>query len=170
MERRLFSSAINIGIKERVFMKCLVAGGAGFIGSHLNDALINEGHRVVCIDNLFIGKMENITHLLDNPDFLFHNTDLADLDSLNKIFEDEKGNSLIGLAEIIVSKHRNGKTGDLRLRFKNEFAKFVNIDEDMPVREYTSNISSREEFTPEPISPAYDDFISDNGSDKSIPF
>lgn len=43
-----------------------------------------------------------------------------------KILEDEKGNSLVGLAEIIIAKHRNGATGDVRLRFKNEFARFEN--------------------------------------------
>ena len=43
-----------------------------------------------------------------------------------KITEDERGNSLIGLAEIIIAKHRNGAVGDVRLRFKSEFAKFMN--------------------------------------------
>lgn len=47
-----------------------------------------------------------------------------------KIFEDDKGNSLIGLAEIIIAKHRNGATGDVLLRFKSEFARFQNIDDD----------------------------------------
>jgi len=47
-----------------------------------------------------------------------------------KILEDEKGNSLIGLAEIIIAKHRNGTTGDVLLRFKSEFARFSNIDDD----------------------------------------
>lgn len=47
-----------------------------------------------------------------------------------KILEDEKGNSLIGLAEIIIAKHRNGATGEVLLRFKNEFARFQNIDQD----------------------------------------
>lgn len=47
-----------------------------------------------------------------------------------KIFEDDKGNSLIGLAEIIIAKHRNGATGDVQLRFKNEFARFQNVEED----------------------------------------
>ncbi|MDR0824676.1 MAG: replicative DNA helicase [Prevotella sp.] len=47
-----------------------------------------------------------------------------------KIFEDDKGNSLIGLAEIIIAKHRNGATGDVMLRFKSEFARFQNIDDD----------------------------------------
>ena len=44
-------------------MKALVAGGAGFIGSHLIDALLAEGHQVVCVDNFFIWTKENIRHL-----------------------------------------------------------------------------------------------------------
>jgi len=47
-----------------------------------------------------------------------------------KILEDEKGNSLIGLAEIIIAKHRNGATGDVLLRFKSEFARFQNIEDE----------------------------------------
>ena len=47
-----------------------------------------------------------------------------------KIFEDDKGNSLIGLAEIIIAKHRNGATADVLLRFKSEFARFQNIDDE----------------------------------------
>ena len=45
---------------------------------------------------------------------------------------------MIGLAEIIIAKHRNGATGDVRLRFKSEYAKFMNIEDDMPVREFSS--------------------------------
>ena len=61
-----------------------------------------------------------------------------------KILEDEKGNSLIGLAEIIIAKHRNGATGDVQLRFKSEFARFQNVNDDYAVSggEYTSKISS----------------------------
>ena len=55
-----------------------------------------------------------------------------------KITEDERGNSLVGLAEIIIAKHRNGATGDVRLRFKSEFAKFMNIEDDIPVQEFRS--------------------------------
>lgn len=58
-----------------------------------------------------------------------------------KITEDERGNSLIGLAEIIIAKHRNGATGDVRLRFKSEFAKFMNVDEDTPVQEFSSSMN-----------------------------
>ncbi len=54
------------------------------------------------------------------------------------IFEDDEGNSLVGLAEILLSKNRNGPTGDIVLRFREEFAKFVELDE-MPVDEISSN-------------------------------
>ena len=50
-------------------MNILVTGGAGFLGSHLCDRLINEGHKVICLDNYFTGRKENINHLIDNPSF-----------------------------------------------------------------------------------------------------
>ena len=48
-----------------------------------------------------------------------------------KIYEDDRGNDLRGMAEIIIAKHRNGATGDVLLRFKGEFARFQNPDDDM---------------------------------------
>jgi len=50
-------------------MRILVTGGAGFIGSHLCERLIGEGNEVLCLDNFFTGRRENILHLLDNPRF-----------------------------------------------------------------------------------------------------
>jgi UDP-glucuronate decarboxylase len=50
-------------------MRILVTGGAGFIGSHLSDRLLAEGHHVVCLDNFFTGRRANLEHLLDHPDF-----------------------------------------------------------------------------------------------------
>ncbi|MFN2512414.1 MAG: UDP-glucuronic acid decarboxylase family protein [Pyrinomonadaceae bacterium] len=50
-------------------MRILITGGAGFIGSHMCERLVNEGHDVICLDNFFTGRRENIFHLLDNPRF-----------------------------------------------------------------------------------------------------
>ena len=71
-------------------MKVLVAGGAGFIGSNLVDALLKEGHQVVCIDNYFIGTKENIAHLAQEPRFKMYEQDLCDLEALKAVFEAEK--------------------------------------------------------------------------------
>lgn len=70
-------------------MKVLVAGGAGFIGSHLIDALLAEEDDVVCVDNFFIGTRENISHLKGNPRFKFYEHDLTDLNGVLKIFQAE---------------------------------------------------------------------------------
>jgi UDP-glucuronate decarboxylase len=50
-------------------MRILITGGAGFIGSHLSDRLLSEGHQVVCLDNFFTGRRDNIEHQLDHPAF-----------------------------------------------------------------------------------------------------
>jgi UDP-glucose 4-epimerase len=65
-------------------MKVLVTGGAGFIGSHLVDALIQQGHRVVVVDNLSTGRLENI-----NPAAMFYKVDICSPE-LEKIFEEER--------------------------------------------------------------------------------
>lgn len=58
-------------------MNCLITGGAGFIGSHLSDALIAKGHRVIIIDNLLTGSRENIAHLIQNPHVTFLEGDVS---------------------------------------------------------------------------------------------
>jgi UDP-glucuronate decarboxylase len=59
-------------------MRILVTGGAGFLGSHLCDRLISDGHEVICLDNLFTGRKENVVHLLSNPRFEFLRHDVVD--------------------------------------------------------------------------------------------
>ncbi|MBQ7629187.1 MAG: SDR family oxidoreductase [Selenomonadaceae bacterium] len=49
--------------------RILVTGGAGFLGSHLCERLIDEGHEVICLDNFFTGNKRNVAHLLNNPNF-----------------------------------------------------------------------------------------------------
>lgn len=55
----------NYGLVKRI----LVTGGAGFLGSHLCEYLLNQGHEVICADNFFTGRRSNIAHLLNNPLF-----------------------------------------------------------------------------------------------------
>lgn len=58
-------------------MVSLVTGGAGFLGSHLCDRLLQEGHRTICIDNLITGDTANIAHLAGNKNFLFIHHDVT---------------------------------------------------------------------------------------------
>lgn len=58
--------------------RILVTGGAGFLGSHLIDRLIAQGHDVICLDNFFTGAKENIRHLLGHPNFELMRWDVTD--------------------------------------------------------------------------------------------
>jgi len=85
-------------------MKVLVTGGAGFIGSHLADLLIEAGHKVVVIDNLSNGRLNNINHLLDNKNFKFHELDIINLDEINPIFKNvDWVFHMAGMADIVPS-------------------------------------------------------------------
>jgi dTDP-glucose 4,6-dehydratase len=66
-------------------IRSLVTGGAGFLGSHLCDRLLAEGHQVVCLDNLITGDIANISHLMGNSNFSFLNYDVT-----NYLFIDGK--------------------------------------------------------------------------------
>src|SRR5258708_40256848 len=58
-------------------MRVLVTGGAGFLGSHLCDALIARGDAVACADNMSTGRAENVSHLIGRPGFEFADADLS---------------------------------------------------------------------------------------------
>jgi UDP-glucuronate decarboxylase len=59
-------------------MRTLVTGGAGFLGSHLCERLLQDGHEVICLDNFFTGRKVNVAHLLDNPYFELMRHDVID--------------------------------------------------------------------------------------------
>lgn len=78
----------------------LVTGGAGFIGSHLADRLIDEGHSVVILDNLSTGQKENV-----NPKAVFHQADICDRNKVAEIFAAESFDAVYHLAAQIDLRH-----------------------------------------------------------------
>jgi dTDP-glucose 4,6-dehydratase len=71
-------------------MRVLVTGGAGFLGSHLCDVLVAEGHHVVCVDNLVTGRLRNLDQLRNEPRFAFHQHDICepfDFGPLDYVFD-----------------------------------------------------------------------------------
>jgi UDP-glucuronate decarboxylase len=56
-------------MKNFTSKRILISGGAGFLGSHLCERLLNSGHEVFCVDNFYTGRKANITHLMENPYF-----------------------------------------------------------------------------------------------------
>jgi len=61
-----------------VSQRILITGGAGFLGSHLCDRMIDAGNEVICLDNYFTGRRQNITHLLNHPNFELLRHDIID--------------------------------------------------------------------------------------------
>tara|TARA_B100001287_G_scaffold191398_1_gene161711 strand:- start:22669 stop:23601 length:933 start_codon:yes stop_codon:yes gene_type:complete len=69
--------------------KILITGGAGFIGSHLCDNLLKKGHKVICVDNLHTGSKNNISKLIECPNFQFLHHDITkplNIDNLDEIY------------------------------------------------------------------------------------
>ena len=68
-------------------MKTLVTGGAGFIGSHLVDRLLAEGHDVTVLDNFSTGRKKNLAHQLENPHLKLQALDISDFETINPYFK-----------------------------------------------------------------------------------
>ena len=81
-----------------MIMKYLATGGAGFIGSHLVDYLMIENYEVVVVDNLILGKKENIAHHLNDYRFRFYKEDILDLKEMESIFSEEKFDAVFHMA------------------------------------------------------------------------
>lgn len=85
----------------------IVTGGAGFIGSHLTELLLQQGHKVVVIDNLSTGRLSNLAHLRDHPRLSFYEVDIADLRGIQPCMEGAEWIfHLAALADIVPSIQR----------------------------------------------------------------
>lgn len=84
-------------------MNILVTGGAGYIGSNLVDALLNDGHRVFVVDNLSTGKVANIQHHLGNPRFRFVNDTILNEDLMDRVIAEV--DQIYHLAAVVGVKH-----------------------------------------------------------------
>jgi len=85
-------------------MKCLVTGGAGFIGSHLVELLITQGHEVIALDNLTSGRIKNLSTVESSPKFTFFNADIRDIEAISSAFVGvDWVFHLAGLADIVPS-------------------------------------------------------------------
>jgi UDP-glucose 4-epimerase len=84
-------------------MRVLVTGGAGYIGSHLSDRLLAEGHNVVVVDNLSLGKVANIRQNLENPRFRFSEGDILDADLIEELVDE--CDAVYHLAAVVGVKH-----------------------------------------------------------------
>jgi len=73
------------GLSSEDSLTCLITGGAGFIGSHLAEAFLGQGHKVLVIDDLSTGCLENIEHLRSNPLFHFARADIVDATVMDRL-------------------------------------------------------------------------------------
>lgn len=102
--------------------KILITGGAGFIGSHLCDALIARNHRVTVVDNLVLGTKRNIEHLSSNPNFRFIETDVLDDAVMHTVFEQGNFDMVYHLAaNSDIQKGGQDPTVDYQMTFNTTF-------------------------------------------------
>jgi len=79
-------------------VKILVTGGAGFIGSHLIERLLNRGEKVICVDNMSLGKKQFLFDAVKNSNFELYEFDLTDIDKLDNLFVNEDIETIYHLA------------------------------------------------------------------------
>jgi UDP-glucose 4-epimerase len=103
-------------------MNVLITGGAGFIGSHLCDCLLGRGDKVTVVDNLILGRIENIQHLIQRTDFKFIEDDLLNTAQLKEIFKLGKFDVVYHLAaNSDIQKGGNNPEVDYNLTFNTTF-------------------------------------------------
>ena len=142
--------------------KAVVTGGAGFIGSHLVDRLIELGYEVVALDDLSTGRTQNIAHLKDNPRFTFVQGSILDRDLLAKtsrdatyVFHQAAIPSVPRSMKDPVATHEANATGTLYVLMAARDAKVkkVVVASSSSVYGDTPELPKREDMTPRPLSP-----------------
>lgn len=140
----------------------LVTGGAGFIGSHLTDRLIESGKRVVVVDNLFTGKKSNLTHLESSPLFTFLEKDICTpLDEVFSAFNIKNVYHLAAIGRVRYSfahpeqTHKTNVLGTLNLleaSVKHNVERFI-FASSSSIYGYQPTIPLAESLIPNPVSP-----------------
>lgn len=109
-------------------MKIVVTGGAGFIGSHIVDRLLQDGHQVLSLDDFTLGTRKHFEHNLDNPKFKFEEIDVAKEDKLSKIFEEFGPECVFHLA---ANSDIGAGSYDAKVDLKNTFQTTLAVLESM---------------------------------------
>lgn len=109
-------------------MKILVAGGAGFIGGFLCEALVNAGHKVVCADDFSLGKKENIRSLSGTPQFKLYVQDICDIDAVSDIFSREGFDYVMHLA---ANSDIQASAENPQVEYKNTYTTTYSLLENM---------------------------------------
>lgn len=117
-------------------MNILVTGGAGFIGSHLNDSLVARGYNITAVDNLVLGRRENISHLLPLSCFRFIEKDVLDADSMKQVFQEGDFDMVFHLAaNSDIQKGGKDPMIDYNLTFNTTF-QILQLMKDFGVRKF----------------------------------
>jgi UDP-glucose 4-epimerase len=104
-------------------MRTLVTGGAGFIGSHLCDALVARGEEVWCVDNLHLGREENVAQLRGHPRFHFQVMDVLDREGMDALFREARFETVFHMAaNSDIQQGIRDSQVDLRLTFLTTLA------------------------------------------------
>ncbi len=140
----------------------LVTGGAGFIGSHIVDALLKRRHTVMCLDNLSTGKIENINHQELNDRFMFMKADIRDLNTLKRlmngvdfVFHEAALGSVQRSVEDPLTTHEVNATGTLNVLIaaRESEVKRVVYASSSSVYGDSETLPKIESMTPAPKSP-----------------